>query len=127
MNLKTIFKRLILTDIALSILIVVSAFYESEQVINFNDNYFLMSDTMGLIFLVILIVYLVNYYFLYNFKKIGKQIFVILFLISIILLLLTGSSAVDAKDYILDGLSWTLNGAILVFLYFTPIKKEFEK
>ena len=78
MNLKTIFKRLILTDIALSILIVVSAFYESEQVINFNDNYFLMSDTMGLIFLVILIVYLVNYYFLYNFKKIGKQIFVIL-------------------------------------------------
>jgi len=127
MNLKTIFKRLILTDIALSILIVVSAFYESEQVINFNDNYFLMSDTMGLIFLVILIVYLVNYYFLYNFKKIGKQIFVILFLISIILLLLTGSSAIDAKDYILDGLSWTLNGAILVFLYFTPIKKEFEK
>ena len=127
MNLKTIFKRLILTDIALSILIVVSAFYESEQVINFNDNYFLMSDTMGLIFLVILIVYFVNYYFLYNFKKIGKQIFVILFLISIILLLLTGSMAVEAKDYILDGLSWTLNGAILVFLYFTPIKKEFEK
>ena len=127
MNLKTIFKRLILTDIALSILIVVSAFYESEQVINFNDNYFLMSDTMGLIFLVILIVYFVNYYFLYNFKKIGKQIFVILFLISIILLLLTGSMAVEAKDYILDGLAWTLNGAILVFLYFTPIKKEFEK
>ena len=127
MNLKTIFKRLILTDIALSILIIVSAFYESEQVINFNDNYFLMSDTMGLIFLVILIVYFVNYYFLYNFKKIGKQIFVILFLISIILLLLTGSMAVEAKDYILDGLSWTLNGAILVFLYFTPIKKEFEK
>ena len=127
MNLKTIFKRLILTDIALSILIIVSAFYESEQVINFNDNYFLMSDTMGLIFLVILIIYIVNYYFLYNFKKIGKQIFVILFLISIILLLLTGSMAVEAKDYILDGLSWTLNGAILVFLYFTPIKKEFEK
>ena len=127
MNLKTIFKRLILTDIALSILLVVSAFYESEQVINFNDNYFLMSDTMGLIFLVIMMVYFVNYYFLYNFKKIGKQIFVILFLISIILILLTGSMAVEAKDYILDGLSWTLNGAILVFLYFTPIKKEFEK
>ena len=33
----------------------------------------------------------------------------------------------DIADYILDGLSWTLNGAILVFLYFTPIKKEFEK
>ena len=127
MNLKTIFKRLILTDIALSILIVVSAFYESEQVLNFNDNYFIMPDSMAIIYLVIMIVWLVNLYFLYNFKKIGKQIFVILFLISIILLLLTGSMAVEAKDYILDGLAWTLNGAILVFLYFTPIKKEFEK
>ena len=82
---------------------------------------------MAIIFLIISVVWLVNLYFLYNFKKIGKQIFVILFLISIFLLLLTGSMAVEAKDYILDGLSWTLSGAILVFLYFTPIKKEFEK
>ena len=45
----------------------------------------------------------------------------------IIIMLPTGSSAVDAIFYILDGLGWTLNGAILVFLYFTPIKKEFDK
>ena len=127
MNLKIIFKRLILIDLALSIVIIVSAFYESEQVINFNENYMILSDSMAMIFLVLFVVYLVNLYFLYNFKKIGKQIFIFLFVITIIITLPTGSSAVDAIFYILDGLGWTLNGAILVFLYFTPIKKEFDK
>ena len=60
-------------------------------------------------------------------RKIGKQIFIFLFVISLILILPTGSMAVDAKHYILDYLGATLNGAMLVFLYFTPIKKEFDK
>ena len=33
----------------------------------------------------------------------------------------------DPIFYLLDGLGWANSGAILVFLYFTPIKKEFEK
>jgi|TARA_B110000977_G_C10820749_1_gene394095 hypothetical protein len=127
MYLKTIFKRLVLTDLALSILIIVSVFYESEQVAIFNEKYSIMSDSMSIFYLIILVVWLVNLYFLYNFKKIGKQIFVSLFIITIIIILPSGSMAVDAKDYILDGLGWSLNGAMLVFLYFTPIKKEFEK
>ena len=127
MNLKTIFKRLVLADLALSILIIVTAFSESEQVANFNDNYLIMSDSMAIIYLVIMIGWLVNLYFLYNFKKIGKQIFIFLFLITLILILPSGSMAVDAKNYILDSLGTTLNGAMLVFLYFTPIKKEFDK
>ena len=127
MYLKTIFKRLVLTDLALSILIIVSVFYESEQVAIFNEKYSIMSDSMSIFYLIILVVWLVNLYFLYNFKKIGKQIFVSLFIITMIILLPSGSMAVDAKDYILDGLGWSLNGAMLVFLYFTPIKKEFEK
>ena len=127
MNLKTIFKRLVLADLALSILIIVTAFYESEQVVNFNDNYFIMSDSMAIIYLVIMIVWLVNLYFLYNFKKIGKQIFIFLFVITLILILPTGSMAVDATYYVLDYLGATINGAMLVFLYFTPIKKEFDK
>jgi hypothetical protein len=127
MNLKTIFKRLVLTDLALSILIIVSVFYESEQVVIFNEKYSIMSDSMSIFYLIIIVVWLVNLYFLYNFKKIGKQIFVSLFIITMIIILPSGSMAVDAKDYILDGLGWSLNGAMLVFLYFTPIKKEFEK
>ena len=128
MNLKTIFKRLVLADLALSILILVTAFfYESEQVINFNDNYFIMSDSMAIIYLIISVVWLVNLYFLYNFKKIGKQIFIFLFVITLILILPAGSMAIDATYYVLDYLGATINGAMLVFLYFTPIKKEFEK
>ena len=127
MNLKTIFKRLVLTDLALSILIIVMAFYTSEQVENFNDNYSKVSEAMAIIYLIILVVWLVNFYFLYNFKKIGKQIFIFLFVITLILILPTGSIAVDSTYYVLDYLGAALNGAMLVFLYFTPIKKEFDK
>ena len=38
MNLKTIFKRLILLDLLLIILVIVSLFFESEEVARFNEN-----------------------------------------------------------------------------------------
>ena len=39
MNLKTIFKRLILLDLLLIILLVVSVFFESEEVVDFNKYF----------------------------------------------------------------------------------------
>ena len=38
-----------------------------------------------------------------------------------------GASAQGPITYVLDGLSWATSGAILVLLYFSPIKKEFDK
>tara|TARA_B100000446_G_scaffold166289_1_gene169356 strand:- start:883 stop:1002 length:120 start_codon:yes stop_codon:yes gene_type:complete len=38
-----------------------------------------------------------------------------------------GTYAYEPFTYIIEGLGWAASGAILVFLYFTPIKKEFEK
>ena len=39
MNLKIIFKRLILLDLLLIILLVVSVFFESEEVADFNKHF----------------------------------------------------------------------------------------
>ena len=130
MNLKIIFKRLILLDLLLLILIFVSAFFESEIVIIFNESVSQsnnMSDMLGVIALVFLILYLVNLYLLYKFKNIGKQMYLFLFILGSIFVLLMGIGAYDPIFYLLDGLGWANSGAILVFLYFTPIKKEFEK
>jgi hypothetical protein len=33
----------------------------------------------------------------------------------------------DPWLYVIDGLGWANSGAILILLYFSPIKKEFEK
>mgnify|MGYP001386102789 FL=1 len=130
MNLKIIFKRVILLDLSLLILIFISAFFESELVIAFNESISQsnnMNDMLTVIALVFFLLYLVNLYLLYKFKNIGKQMYLFLFILGSILLLLMGIGAYDPIILLLDGLGWANSGAILVFLYFTPIKKEFEK
>ena len=128
MNLKTIFKRLILLDLSLIILIIVAIFFASKEVRDFNryfENDF--SNVMLIIFGIGLLIYLINLFLLYKFKSIGKQIYLILFIVFIVLNLLLPPSAMDSWLYALDGLGMANSGAILVFLYFTPIKKEFDK
>ena len=128
MNLKTIFKRLILLDLLLIILLVVSVFFESEEVADFN-KYFEseFSDSLLIIFGILMLIYLINLFLLYKFKSIGKQMYLILFILLIVLTLLSPQSAMDPWLYVIDGLGWANSGAILILLYFSPIKKEFEK
>ena len=129
MNLKIIFKRLILLDLSLLILMIIAVFYESEVVVAFNESVNPSSDIsnmLGWIALIILVLFLVNLYLLYKFKSIGKQMYLFLFIIGSILSLLMGINAADPIFYLLDDFGWACSGAILVFLYFTPIKKEFK-
>ena len=128
MNLKTIFKRLILLDLSLMILIIVTFFFESAEVADFNryfENDF--SNAMVIVFSIGLLIYLINLFLLYKFKSIGKQIYLILFIVLGVLSLLSPPDAMDSWLRVLDGLGMANSGAILVFLYFTPIKKEFDK
>ena len=128
MNLKTIFKRLILLDLSLIVLIIVTVFFESKEVADFNmyfENDY--SNALLIIFGIGLLIYLINLFLLYKFKSIGKQTYLILFIVFILLTLLSPPNAMDSWLYVLDGLGMANSGAILVFLYFTPIKKEFEK
>ena len=128
MNLKTIFKRLILLDLLLIVLIIASVFFESAEVTDFN-TYFEndYSNALLIIYGIGLLIYLINLFLLYKFKSIGKQIFLILFIVFLILSLLAPPIAMDSWMYVLDGLGMANSGAILVLLYFSPIKKEFEK
>ncbi len=130
MNLKIAFKRLILLDLSLIILILISTIFESEIVVAFNasvnqsNN---LTDTIGMIAIIYILLYLVNLYLLYKFKNIGKQMYLFIFIFASIFSLLLGINAFDPIFYLLDGLGWACSGAILVFLYFTPIKNEFSK
>ena len=128
MSLKTIFKRLILLDFLLIILVVSSIAFESAEVTDFN-KYFENDYSNSLLTVagILYLVYIVNLFFLYKFKRIGKQIYFILWIVLIILSLLLPPFASDSWSYVIDGLSWANSGAILVLLYFTPIKKEFDK
>jgi succinate dehydrogenase hydrophobic anchor subunit len=71
MNLKTIFKRLILLDLLLIVLIIASVFLESAEVADFNryfENDF--SNAIFIIFGIALLIHLINLFLLYKFISI---------------------------------------------------------
>ena len=126
MNIKNTFKKLILLNIGLFFLTFISVFFESDEVIRFNEALDAIPTSLLIIGLIWMILYFVSLYFLYTFKKSGKKLFSILFVLGIVLNLPLGPSAVDSLTYTLDALSWCSQSAMLVFLYFTQIKKHFN-
>ena len=128
MNIKKIFRNLVVLDLSLFLLMIPILIYQSQSVVNFNNENQIQNEVIFDIILVIwLIAFLVCLYFLYNFKSFGKQLYFFLFILGIVLNLMSGPVAFGAVFYIVDGLSWTNSGAILCLLYFSPIKKEFDK
>tara|TARA_Y100000817_G_C16686492_1_gene468443 strand:- start:157 stop:540 length:384 start_codon:yes stop_codon:yes gene_type:complete len=127
MNLKNIFKKLVLLDLLLIILLISTLFFENEMIASFNEHVDQTTDMFSLVALIWLVIWLVSLYFLYKFKKNGKQLYFFTFVFAIILSLLMGASAQSSISYVLDALSWANSGAILTLLYFSPIKKEFDK
>tara|TARA_Y100000389_G_C17071192_1_gene322058 strand:+ start:34 stop:414 length:381 start_codon:yes stop_codon:yes gene_type:complete len=126
MNIKNTFKKIILLNISLFILLFISVFFESDEVIRFNEALDAIPTSLLIIGLIWMILYFISLYFLYTFKKSGKKLFSILFVLGIVLNLPLGPSAVDSLTYTLDALSWCSQSAMLVFLYFTQIKKHFN-
>ena len=129
---KKIFKKLILIELVLLVLMIISIFIESEEIAymneqlssGFSDVYILIG---GIFAVIVLLMYLVNLFLLYKFKNIGKPMYLVLLLVMALGSLLGGPIVHEPSDYLIDGLGWAMSGAILVFLYFSPIKKEFER
>ena len=132
MDLKTIFKRFVLLDFSIFVLSFIAFFFISPEIThleedlnsNFSDTYFM---GIGVIAIIYIIAYLINLFLLYKFKSIGKPMYLILFIIGAVLILSMGISVTEPFGYLIDGLASAVSGAILVLLYFSPIKKEFEK
>ena len=127
MNLKNIFKKFVLLDLLLIILVILTIFFENEMITSFNEHVNQTTDMFGFVALIYFVVWLVSLYFLYKFKKNGKQLYLFTFIFGVILSLLMGASAQSSISYVVDGLGWANSGAILALLYFSPIKKEFDK
>ena len=77
---KKIFRKIILIDLALFVLLFISIFIESEEVaymneqlsLGFSDAYILIGIVVAVI---VLLIYLVNLFLLYKFKSIGKPMY----------------------------------------------------
>ena len=78
------------------------------------------------IFVIILVAYLISFYLLFNFKKIGRNIFLFLIIFGTLSSLFIGPTIADPIDYLLEFLLAVADGAILVFIFFSPLKDKFE-
>ena len=135
MNLEKVFKNLIIIQLALIVLLTISVFYQSDTIKGFNENAtFGIFERMGdlglllgfLIEVIISVFYFISLYLLYKFKPFGKKLFVYVFIISTIIGFFTGALAFNAFVFNLSLLILALEGAIIAFLYFTPIKEKFD-
>ena len=129
MNLDLSFKRLILIDVAIiSFFIALAVFIpESDVVSDFNLNIPEQHNFYYILIFVWLIIFYISIYLLYNFKPLGKQLYLANFIFVILLDLFGGPVALDEWVYVIDILTSALSGAILVLLYFSPLKKKFNK
>ena len=77
MNLEIIFKRLILSDLIILIILFISGMFAvpAEEIPPFNS--------MDFIVLVALVAYFFNLYLLYKFKSLGKKMYIPLFALTI--------------------------------------------
>ena len=130
MALERIFKNLILVEFSLFVFIIFAVIFEPEEITTISESLssgILDSDFGMIITIAFLFFYLVDLFLLYRFINIGKTLFLMLFVGGILLTLLSGPNVSDSRVYMLDWLEGVTNGAILVFLYFTPIKDRFAK
>ena len=130
MDLEKVFRNLILADLAILVAMVIATATEPEYITALIEqvDQGIYDTGAGMMFaLVFLIVYLVNLFMLYKYISFGKILYLILFGISIVLSLMAGTVVSSAFQETLAWLGGAVSGAILVLLYYSPIKSKFEK
>ena len=130
MDLEKVFKNIVLLDLAIFVLLFVSILIEPEEIASISESLgtgIWDENTIIIIFLGFLIVYLINLILLYKFISFGKVLYLILFILGIALPLTTGPVISSSFTYTLEWIGGASSGAILVLLYFSPIKDKFVK
>ena len=130
MEIKKIFKNLILIDFLFLILIVISSIYQPQEIGEMYDslNDGILSnfeDISRMVSLGLFFLYLITLNLLYRFISYGKQLYLFLIIAGLFFNFLSGSVIYTSLGGLLDQLGGIISGAILILLYFSPIKNNF--
>lgn len=134
MKLENIFKNLILAHIFIMILSFFFGMYPPENLENINqmleqNNWFHSDDSSATAFLILLLiaflVYFYSLYGLYKFKKISRNLYLYTCIFFTIAIIFMGDYAYSGFEFFLYDIGVMINGALVVFIYFTDLKKKF--
>ena len=131
MAIEKIFKNLILFDFVILILIVISSIYQPNEIIQINENlqkgllseFPIFSRTLSLI---LFFLYLLSLNLLYRFISYGRHLYLSLIIAGLLLNYLSGSVLYTSFGSVLDQIGGIIPGAILILLYYSPIKENFR-
>jgi len=134
-KLENIFKNLILVHIFLMVLSFFFGMYPPENLENINqmleqNNWFHSDDSSATAFLILLLiaflVYFYSLYGLYKFKKISRNLYLYTLVFFTIAIIFMGDYAYSGFEFFLYDIGVMINGALVVFIYFTDLKKKFK-
>ena len=131
MEIEKIFKNLIIIDFALLVLVVVSSTYDSNNLNTINQylekGLLAKYENFSMILSIILFfLYLLTLNLLYRFISYGKKLYLFLIVSGILINYFNGSVVYTSLGTVLDQLGGMVSGAILILLYFSPIKENFR-
>ena len=131
MEIEKIFKNLILADFIVIILMVIASMYQPDEVSNIykNLNDGLLSNFENfsrIVSISLFFLYLFTLNLLYRFISYGKNLYLFLVLAGLMLNYFSGSVVYSAFSGILDQIGGLISGAIVILLFFSPIKNNFR-
>ena len=136
MNLEKVFRRLVVCHVGVTILALLVAIIAgvneglAEGLSGSADPEPPNLDAVGAFGLIYqLILYPINVYLVYTFKRIGRPMLVLLTIASAGLTLLTPLDSIHAMsrlDHVLTSVSWLMSGAVLSMMYFTKLRHKFD-
>ena len=131
MEIEKIFKNLILADFIVIILMVIASMYQPDKISNIykNLNAGLLSNFENfsrIVSISLFFLYLFTLNLLYRFISYGKNLYLFLVLAGLMLNYFSGSVVYSAFSGILDQIGGLISGAILILLFFSPIKNNFR-
>ena len=130
MEIEKIFKNLILIDFGVLILIVISSMYQPQEILNlYNEldkgmlsNFENFSKITAII---LFILYLLTLNLLYRFISYGKPLYLFLIIAGLLFNYFSGTVIYTSFGGLLDQVGGIISGAILILLYYSPIKNNF--
>ena len=131
MEIEKIFKNLILADFIVIILMVIASMYQPDEISNIykNLNDGLLSNFENfsrIVSISLFFLYLFTLNLLYRFISYGKNLYLFLVVAGLMLNYFSGSVVYSAFSGILDQIGGLISGAILILLFYSPIKNNFR-
>ncbi len=131
MKIEKIFKNLILIDFLILIMIVISSMFQASEYSEIDhhlkkgllSNYQDFSTALSLI---LFILYLITLNLLYRFVSYSKHLYLGLVVAGLLFNLFNGSVIFTSFGSILDQIGGIVTGAILILLYYSPIREYFK-